>query len=267
MNNSITKSLLLRGVSAAMVSSLLLLSANLSAQTGDTVNQATPNTNSQQDHGINQPNSFGEDPSSAGTSSADDGITSNRTTNRRGDDGAVSDQNWRDRGMQSKGEYDTGVSDTNRPSPTDGAISSDSSQDSALGEDSSLAADSENAQPGSITSGTTYSGQVVHLSSDGAELQEVPVNSLANRKILNLQQKEIGEVSQVIQSQDGSGALLVKAGGFIGIGKKEVVVPLDSVRLSGNQLIWETQLDAAQIKDSQEFKYDESRYSSVVDDE
>lgn len=260
MNNSIKKSLLLRCLSATVGGLLLLNAVNLSAQdgtAGDTVNQTTPNTNTQTDHNINQPNAFGDDATSEG-SRASDGITSNRTTNRPGDDGDIT--NGRD--MENRSALEQQQSDTGAGISGQSEIGTDAydqqNQDSL--------AKTSNAQRGSITPGTSHAGQVVHLSSGQDQLQEVPVDALIDRKIANMQGKTLGEVEAVVRSQDGSPGLLVEAGGFMGIGEKEIVVPLNAVRLTGNQLIWETQLDAAQLKDLQEFHYDERRFSSVADD-
>lgn len=258
MINSTRKSLLLRSVSAAMVSGLLLVSADLSAQSG-AANQTTSDSNTQLDHNIGQPNSFGDDASSV-ERAVDDGLSSNPSTNIPEDN---SDLNWQDR-LDSERANDSSISDANEPaiieerSVTSGQPIDDSSFDSDRVSDST--------QPGTIGSSETHSGHVVRLNDGQSQLQEVPVNSLVDRKVVNLQDKEIGEVSGVVQSEDGAGGLLVEAGGFLGLGKKEVVVPLDSVRLSGDQLIWDTQLDASEIRDSQEFKYDQDRFSAVADE-
>lgn len=108
--------------------------------------------------------------------------------------------------------------------------------------------------------------QQIQLSTGENQLQPVAARSLVDRKVVNLQNKAIGEVEEVVNGPNGIAALVVEAGGFMGIGEKEVLIPLDEVRLSGNQLIWESQMDASQLKDSQQHRYEDNRYSTISDD-
>ncbi len=108
--------------------------------------------------------------------------------------------------------------------------------------------------------------QQIQLSTGENQLQPVAARSLVDRKVVNLQNKAIGEVDEVVNGPNGIAALVVEAGGVMGIGEKEVLIPLDEIRLSGNQLIWESQMDASQLKDSQQYRYEEDRYSTVSDD-
>lgn len=106
----------------------------------------------------------------------------------------------------------------------------------------------------------------VQLSTGDDQLQPVAAKTLVDREVVNLQNKPIGEVEEVIQGPNGIAALVVEAGGFMGIGEKEVMIPLDQVRLSGSQLIWESQMGAQELKDSQEYRFEENRYSTISDD-
>jgi sporulation protein YlmC with PRC-barrel domain len=124
---------------------------------------------------------------------------------------------------------------------------------------------SDAATRGAIVDNADGSRQI-HISTGDNQTQAVTASALVDRKVVNLQNKEIGEVEEVVQAPNGTASLVVEAGGFMGIGEKEVLVPLDEVRLSGNQLIWETQKDVSELKDSEEYRYEEDRYSTVADD-
>jgi RimM protein, required for 16S rRNA processing len=125
-------------------------------------------------------------------------------------------------------------------------------------------------QPSDVTRGALVDSadgsRQIQLSTGESQLQPVAARSLVDRKVVNSQNKPIGEVEEVVNGPNGIAALVVEAGGFMGIGEKEVLIPVDEVRLSGNQLIWESQMDAAQLKDSQQYHYEDDRYSSLSDD-
>jgi hypothetical protein len=107
----------------------------------------------------------------------------------------------------------------------------------------------------------------IQISTGDDQLQSIDAKALEDRKVVNLQNKAIGEVEEVVAGPNGVPALVVEAGGVMGIGEKEVLIPLDEVRLSGNQLIWQSQMDASQLKDSEKYHYEDDRYSSISDDE
>jgi hypothetical protein len=52
----------------------------------------------------------------------------------------------------------------------------------------------------------------------------------------------------------------------MGLGEKEIAAPLDEVRVAGQQLIWETNLDKSQLKKSETYHYEEDRFSALSDE-
>lgn len=208
---------------ACAVSAVLILNAAQalaedSVDAGDTYNQATPVGNTQQDHNINQPNAFGDDPADAEA----------RQQNRAAD-------------ATQNDASNSGLANENMQQP------------------------GENATRGAIVDSADGSRQL-QISTGDNQMQSVVASALVERKVHNLQNKEVGEVEEVVQGPDGSASLVVEAGGIMGIGEKELLVPLDEVRLSGNKLIWETQKGASELKDAEEYRYEEDRYSTIADD-
>lgn len=106
----------------------------------------------------------------------------------------------------------------------------------------------------------------IQINTGDNQTQSLMANALLERKLVNLKNKEIGDIEEVVKGQDGQPSLVVEAGGFMGIGEKEILVPLDEVRLSGSKLIWETEKGASELKDAEEYRYDENLYSTVADD-
>lgn len=143
-------------------------------------------------------------------------------------------------------------------------VTQDDASDAGLANDN-MQRPSENATRGAIVDAADGSRQL-QISTGEGQMQPIVASALVERKITNLQNKEVGEVEEVVQGPDGSASLVVEAGGFMGIGEKEILVPLDEIRLSGSQLIWETQKGASELKDAEEYRYEENRYSTIADD-
>lgn len=48
---------------------------------------------------------------------------------------------------------------------------------------------------------------------------------------------QLGDVEQVIQAQDGKRYIVVGVGGFLGIGEKHVLIPVENVAMRNNRLV------------------------------
>lgn len=97
--------------------------------------------------------------------------------------------------------------------------------------------------------------------------QKVSLKDLEDRKVVNLDGEEIGEVEDVVRSTIGNETgLVVSVGGFWDIGDEELYFSMDQFRLEGDQLVLQTRLDADAIEESDAFSYNEENYTSVVEE-
>lgn len=90
---------------------------------------------------------------------------------------------------------------------------------------------------------------------------------LQDRTVRNSQGEEIGEVQDVVMSNDGSEAgIVVGVGGILGMGKKEVFLSADELRAGpdGEEIVWESSVGEDSAKNLPE--YDEERYTSLAED-
>lgn len=91
------------------------------------------------------------------------------------------------------------------------------------------------------------------------ELQDLPViNSLG---------EEIGEVQDVVMSNDGREAgVVIEVGGILGIGAKEIFLNAEELGAGpdGQEIVWESSLDEDAAKDLPE--YDEERFTSLTEE-
>jgi sporulation protein YlmC with PRC-barrel domain len=104
-----------------------------------------------------------------------------------------------------------------------------------------------------------------------ATLNSVPSQSMTvtnwyKQNVYDAANNKIGEVTDVLVSQDGKvSALVVSVGGFLGIGEKDVAVPFSSVKQTMKDgkayLTLDTTKDALQSAPG--FKYDRSAMTWV----
>jgi hypothetical protein len=55
--------------------------------------------------------------------------------------------------------------------------------------------------------------------------------------LYNAQGNELGDVERVVQGQDGKQFIVIGAGGFLGIGERNVAIPTDRVAMQGDRLV------------------------------
>lgn len=110
-------------------------------------------------------------------------------------------------------------------------------------------------------------GIVVQIATSEDVYQPVSVESLKGRRVVNLNAKPVGKVHDVVLA-DGNkaAALIIETGGFFGIGAAESLVPLEDFYFVGEQLVWETKLSKAELKKTDQFDYDENRFSSLLEE-
>lgn len=65
----------------------------------------------------------------------------------------------------------------------------------------------------------------------------ITVGDLDDMDVVNAQGDEIGEVEDVLMEGGEIAGVAVEVGGFLGIGDKTVVVPLDQLSLQGDDLV------------------------------
>lgn len=84
--------------------------------------------------------------------------------------------------------------------------------------------------------------------SDIATITQLSIGDLEEKVIKNSAGEEVGEISQVVMNKNTQQlALVIEAGGFFGLGSSTVAMPLDEVRLEGNDLIWNENTDVEQL--------------------
>lgn len=95
-----------------------------------------------------------------------------------------------------------------------------------------------------------------------ATLMQADLESLEGKSVVNSQGEEIGNVEEIVRSNDGSEiGFVVSAGGFLGIGDADIFVPASESHLEQDEIVYRTDRDTGELKDSA--KYQEDRYQPI----
>lgn len=100
-----------------------------------------------------------------------------------------------------------------------------------------------------------------------AQLGGQSVRNLVGKTVYNQEGQSIGTVSDFVVDARGAGDkkvthAVVGVGGFLGLGKKDVAIPIDHMRLRGDRIEVSSNVTADQLKRMAE--YDQGQYRSVV---
>ena len=96
------------------------------------------------------------------------------------------------------------------------------------------------------------------------------VRKLVGKTVYNQEGKSIGTISDFVADTRSPGDkpitfAVVGVGGFLGLGKKDVALPIDHMRLQGDRIQVSSNVTEDQLKRMPE--YDASRYRSVARDD
>lgn len=87
------------------------------------------------------------------------------------------------------------------------------------------------------------------------DVPDLTAEDLEDRHVVNLSGEDIGEVEEVIFGADGAiTGLVVGVGGFWDIGDKDVYANASEIRVSGDELVWETTLDEESLEELPEYE-------------
>ncbi|WP_230533147.1 PRC-barrel domain-containing protein, partial [Microvirga roseola] len=65
----------------------------------------------------------------------------------------------------------------------------------------------------------------------------IAVSEINDMDLYNARGNELGDVERVVLGQDGRQYLVIGAGGFLGIGERNVLIPMDQVAMRGDRLV------------------------------
>lgn len=89
-------------------------------------------------------------------------------------------------------------------------------------------------------------------------LSQLSAEEFIGRDVVNLRGDEVGEVEDLVVDQDKAVFAVISVGGFLGMGDKNVTVPIDQLKLGENELIMTSETTEDQLKDMP--AYDKEAY-------
>ncbi|MBZ0331173.1 PRC-barrel domain-containing protein [Halomonas sp. ANAO-440] len=96
-------------------------------------------------------------------------------------------------------------------------------------------------------------------------LGSMQVSELEGMTVINMEDKEIGDIQEVVKHNDtGDLHAVITVGGFWGMGGTDITLPLAEMLLEDDQLVFQQTYGEDELESTNE--YDEERYSEVDDD-
>jgi len=90
---------------------------------------------------------------------------------------------------------------------------------------------------------------------EGGQVQSISLDDLMDYNVIGADGKNLGDVEDIILSNNEL-YTVIGAGGFLGLGEKQVALPLSDMVLRGNQLVMPT-LTEEQVKNMREVDADQ----------
>lgn len=120
---------------------------------------------------------------------------------------------------------------------------------------------SETMQSRTETSPSTQTGRMGQMDQT---LSQAKAKDVIGKEVVNADGKKIGKVSEVAHHEpDNALQLVVKTGGHLGLGEKHIAVPLDQVRMQGNEIHLKQELSQSQIE-QEVASYDKKSFKPIT---
>lgn len=110
----------------------------------------------------------------------------------------------------------------------------------------------------------TQGSQQQTASAESGDLEGIraQANELIGKDVINQDGDQVGELTNlVISPEDGSVYAVLSVGGFLGIGDKEIAMPLDRLQLQGENVTLMSQKDEEQLENMPD--YDEGEWQPL----
>ena len=80
------------------------------------------------------------------------------------------------------------------------------------------------------------------------------VSDLEGKEVRNAAGQEVGDIDEIVLDAQQQPMAVISVGGFLGIGDKDVLVPLDRMRLQGDQVVLMSDRSEDELKQMPEYK-------------
>lgn len=97
-------------------------------------------------------------------------------------------------------------------------------------------------------------------------LQAMRISELEGKTVINSAGNELGEIEDLVQDErDGKIYAVISVGGFLGIGDKDIALPVDELKAQDNRIVMTTDRSEDQLKQAAN-EYREERYRELSGD-
>lgn len=74
-------------------------------------------------------------------------------------------------------------------------------------------------------------------STNAAGTKQIKVSRLTDMNLYNAKGEILGDIEQVVRGGDGQASIVIGHGGILGLGEKQVALPIDKVSMNGDRLV------------------------------
>lgn len=126
----------------------------------------------------------------------------------------------------------------------------------------------EDAQVRVIREGQDAGSSTVELQPGGEAPQPAGLQAqgqeMVGKALVSRQGEQLGKVDRIVRDkQNDSLSAVIASGGFLGMGEKQIVVPLDQLQMQGDQVLLSTDMDQSELE--QMAGYKEENFEPVTD--
>lgn len=128
----------------------------------------------------------------------------------------------------------------------------------------SLPSLAQTGTPGADSPVTT--GAVTGSNAGASGLRQLTVDALEDMDLVAADGKEIGEIEGVVEGQDGKRFVIIERGGVLGIGAREIAIPIENLAVQGERLVLRN-MDVAALDALPAYKNDNKAFRELGEDQ
>ena len=121
-------------------------------------------------------------------------------------------------------------------------------------------------QPGMQQTGQGQAGMQQQAGQKGQMIQK-RVSELTGKQVVNRQGEQVGDIDKIVrQGQGGQPQAVISVGGFLGMGDKEVAVPLDRLSMQEDKIVLPQEMASKSALERQP-EWRKDQYQEIADSE
>lgn len=94
----------------------------------------------------------------------------------------------------------------------------------------------QQARAGAVT-GTQEPATTASIGAGAGQTRAIAAQELMGREVYNLRGEQLGDVERILIGQGNRAFVVIGHGGFLSLGEKQILLPIEQIRMQGNRLV------------------------------